>query len=259
MIALLLSSVLATQAVAAAPAIGPAVSLDDKVGTALPRDARFTDSSGTPVAIGDYLGKRPVVLILAYARCRMLCSVVLRASAAAMHSARHVAGRDFTPIVVSIDPRETPDEAARDQTTLLEQLGTRDRAAWPYLVGDDAQIHAVADAVGFHYAWDDRTEQYAHPAAIFVIAPDGRLAETLRGVTFDQLDDALDRAARGELTPATASDLVRCFHDDPARRLFEARLQFAFRAGGALLFVGLVSLVFGLARWERRRARRSRP
>lgn len=258
MIALVVASALAAQAPIGIAPIGPAVSLDDKVGTALPRDATFTDSSGARVALGDYLGTRPVVLVLAYARCRMLCSVVLRATGNAIHASRHVAGRDFTPLVVSLDPQETVDEAAREQASLLELIGARDRAAWPYVVGDDLAIHRVADAVGFHYAWDERTQQYAHPAAIFVIAPDGRLAQTLRGVSFDDLDDALDHAARGELTPATATDLIRCFHDDPARRLYEAHLQLAFRAGGATLVFGLVALIAGLVRWERRRTRRLR-
>ena len=182
---------------------------------------------------------------------------MLHGAGAAIHASRHVAGRDYTPIVVSLDPRETVDEAARRQATLLEQLGHRDRAAWPYLVGDDVAIHAVADAVGFHYAWDDRTEQYAHPAAIFVIARDGRLAEVLRGVTFDDLDDAIDHAARDELVPDTARDLLRCFHDDPARRRYAAMLQTFFRAGAGVLLVALIALIGGLYRWERRRGRRA--
>jgi protein SCO1/2 len=261
-IALVIATAVAAGSATGPAPIGPAVRLDDdRVGTALPRDAAFTDSTGAHVHLGKYLGDRPVVLVLAYARCRMLCSVVLRATAAAMRASHRVAGRDYTPIVISLDPAETVDEAARRQATLLADLGTRDPAAWPYLVGSDAAIHAVADAVGFHYAWDDRTEQYAHPAAIFAIARDGRLAEVLRGVSFDGLDDAIDHAARDELVPTTAADLstdlLRCFHDDPARRRYEATLQLVFRIGAAVLFAMLAALLGGLWRWERRRARRA--
>ncbi len=165
-------------------------------------------------------------------------------------------GRDFVPLVVSLDPDETPDEAGRRQTALLADIGTRDRASWPYVVGGDAQVHALADALGFHYAWDERTKQFAHPAVVFVLTPDGRIAEYVRGVTFDGLDDAIDRAARGELTPSTVHDLLRCFHDDPALRRYESRLQLVFRICGALVALALAGTVTLLVVWERKRRRR---
>jgi protein SCO1/2 len=126
---------------------------------------------------------------------------------------------------------------------------------WPYLVGDDASIHALADALGFRYAWDARTEQYAHPAVVFVLTPDARIAEYVRGVVFDGLDDAIERAAHGDVTPSAARDLLRCFHDDPARRRYEARLQRFFRIGAAAIFAALATLLTSLWWWELRRRR----
>jgi len=236
----------------------PAIGLDEHVGERIPLDAPFVDSSGARTTLAHYFsGARPIVLVLAYARCTMLCSVVLHAASDAFAAGPLVAGRDYTPIVVSLDPRETPDEAARRQATLLERIGQPGvRASWPYLVGADADIHALADALGFHYAWDPRTEQYAHPAAIFVLTPDGRIAEYLRGVQFADLDAAVARAARGELTPSAAHDLVACFHFDPALRRHGAHIQMFFRVGAAIVFGGLASLVIALLVWERRRGRR---
>jgi protein SCO1/2 len=247
-------------ALASAPslgtAIGPPIGLDEHVGARVPAQLAFTDSTGHRVVLADLRDDRPIVLVLAYARCRMLCSVVLHGLTAAVRASHHVPGRDVLPVVVSLDPDETVDEAARRQAQLLGQAGLgADRAAWPYLVGDDASIHVLADALGFHYAWDPRTEQYAHPAVVFVLTPDERIAEYVRGVTFDDLDDAIDRAARGELTPSTARDLLRCFHDDPARRRYETKLQTVFRIGAAAIFAAVVALVLGLFAWERRRRR----
>jgi len=222
----------------------------------VPPQLVFTDTTGRPVALGSYLGQRPVVLVLAYARCRMLCSVVLHGMTDAVHASHYIPGRDFTPIVVSLDPDETVDEGARRQAKLLADIGRpNERSAWPYLVGDDASIHALADSLGFHYAWDERTQQFAHPAVVFVLTRDGRIAEYVRGVVFDGLDAAIERAARGEVTPSTARDLLRCFHDDPARRRYEARLQLAFRIGATVIFCALLALVAGLVSWERRRGR----
>jgi protein SCO1/2 len=269
MIALVLALALAGQvdpAIAAAPPSAPllagsesrlAIGLDEHVGGDVPRELTFTDTTGRRVALAAYLDRGPVVLVLAYSRCRLLCSVVLRGLTEAMRASRHVPGRDFVPVIVSLDPGETTDEAARRQSTLLAQVGrSGDRAAWPYLVGDDTSIHRLAEALGFRYAWDDRTQQFAHPAVVFVLTRDGRIAEYVRGVVYEALDDAIDRASRSELTTSTARDLLRCFHDDPARSRYEARLQLAFRIGAAIIFCALVALIAGLVGWERRRGRR---
>jgi protein SCO1 len=223
---------------AAATAAQLAIGLDDRVGAPLPQDLAFTDSSGARVTLGQYLAPhRPLVLVLGYARCRMLCNVVLRGVADAIRTAPAVAGKDYLPVVVSLDPRESVPEAAHRQATLLELAHLTAPAAWPYLVGDAAPLAA---ALGFHYAYDPHTEQYAHPAVVFVIAPDGRVAAQLRGVVYPELADAVARATRGELAHPDANDVLRCFHFDPALRRYEGRLQLFFRAGAAGVLAALV-------------------
>jgi protein SCO1/2 len=236
------------------------VRLDEHVGAPIPRGLRFTDTTGAPVALGDVLEPgRPTLLVMAYARCTMLCSVVLRGVAEAVHASDRRPGRDFSLVVVSLDPHETIDEAARKQAHLLQDIGrTGDRTAWRYLVGAPDQVAALADTLGFRYAWDERTEQYAHPAVIFVLTPDARIAAYLRGVKWDasELDGALDRAARGELTTSAAQDLLRCFHFDPALRQYQGRIQAYFQIGASAVFAALSSLIIALVVWERRRTHR---
>jgi protein SCO1/2 len=211
--------------------------LDEHVGARVPTEL-----------IGPTLdGHRPVVLALAYARCRMLCSVVLRGLAEAVRDTPG-AGRDYLPVVVTLDPRETPAEADARQAKLLADAGLDDARDWPYLVGTDAQIHALAGALGFHYAWDPDTQQFAHPAAVFVLTPDGRVAEVLRGVTYPDLDAAVARAARGELTPDAARDTIACFHFDPALRRYQARIAWLFALGGAVVLGGVGALFLWIRR-----------
>lgn len=230
------------------------IGLDEHLGAAVPRDLTFVDTSGTPTTIGHYLdGTKPVVLLLAYARCRMLCSVVLHGLGDAIRNASLVPGRDYIPIVISLDPSETASEAKVRQTTLLADIAHR--GDWPYLVGDERSIRRLADVLGFRYAWDPRTEQYAHPAVAFVITPKGTIAEYLRGVAFDRLDDAVQRAKLGLTTTSTASDLLRCFHFDPALRRYESKIQLAFRLGGVVIFATLLASLLALITWERRRMR----
>jgi protein SCO1/2 len=231
------------------------VGLDEHVGATVPRDLAFVDTTGHPRTLGVFVdGKRPVVLVMAYARCTMLCSVVLRGVAEAIRTAELVPGRDYLPLVVSLDANETPDEGARRQNKLLENIrhpGERER--WPYLVGDDAAVHQLARALGFRYAWDPDTQQYAHPAVVFVLTPDGRIAEYVRGVTFEGLAAAIGRARRGMTTTSAAQDLLSCFHFDPSLRRYEAKIALLFRLGAGLVLASLVGLIGALVVWERRR------
>lgn len=231
------------------------VGIDEHVGATVPRELAFVDTTGQPRTIGAFLdGARPIVLVMAYARCTMLCSVVLRGVAEAIRTSELEPGRDYLPIVVSLDSSETPDEGARRQNKLLENIGhpgQRDR--WPYLVGEEAQVRRLAGALGFRYAWDPHTQQYAHPAVVFVLTPDGRIAEYVRGVTFDGLAAAIGRARRGMTTTSTARDLLSCFHFDPSLRRYEAKIALMFRLGAGLVLASLVALIAALVMWERRR------
>jgi protein SCO1/2 len=222
--------------------------LDDRIGTPLPLDLPFTSSTGERVTLRDYLAPgRPIVLVLAYARCRMLCNVVLRGVADAIRTSPP---RDYTPVIVSLDPRETPADAGERQGGLLVAAHLHSPREWPYLTG--ASVTPLAEALGFHYAWDPHTEQYAHPAVVFVIAPDGRLAGDLRGVVFDGLPPLVARAARGELAGPDATDVLRCFHFDPALRRYESRLQTFFRLGALTVLAALLAIVTVVVRARRR-------
>jgi protein SCO1/2 len=222
------------------------VGIVEHLGAPIPRDLAFTDTTGERVTLGDAFRGKPGVLVMAYARCTMLCNVVLHGIADRVRAS--ALGDDFVPVVVSLDPRETPVEAAKRQARLVEDSGH----AWPYLVGDDASIHALADAVGFRYTWDPTTEQYDHPAVVFVLTADGRIAEYVRGVTFDDLDDAIRRAARGAITTSAAADLLRCFHFDPSLHRYGAQIELFLRVGAALILAALAAIVIVLVRWGRR-------
>jgi protein SCO1/2 len=230
----------------AAGAAGPPIRLDEHVGAQVPLDLPFTTPEGTHVHLRDVFdGKHPVVLVMAYARCEMLCSVVLHGVGEAIKDTHLVAGRDYRPVIVSLDPRETPGEAGRRRGNLGYSA--------TYLVGDDAAIHELANTLGFRYRWDERTKQYAHPVVIFILTPDGHIAEYLRGVTFPALDGPLARAARGQTTRSTASDLISCFHFDPSLRHYGPAIQLFLRLGAATILASVIALVTALVTWERRR------
>ncbi len=263
LLVLALVLILGMRAAAAQPAPDAvlAAGVDEHPGALVPLDTPFMRSDGIPTSLRAYTdGTRPVLLVLAYARCTMLCSLVLRGVADAARAIDRVPGRDYRLVLVRLDAHETVDEASRKQATLLSQLGRGDdRDAWPYLVGSRASIDAVAAALGFRYAWDARTEQYAHPAVIFALTPDGRVARYLHGVQFAAADvtAALDDAAAGRILSTAAVEVLRCFHFDPASRRAGARAQLLLRIGAAFMFVVSFTGIGLLVLWERRLRRQA--
>ncbi|HEX7843514.1 MAG TPA: hypothetical protein VF469_38840, partial [Kofleriaceae bacterium] len=130
---------------------------------------------------------------------------------------------------------------------------------WTYLVGAEHPIRALADALGFHYRWDPRTEQFAHPAVITVLTPDGTIARYFQGIDVApaELAGALKSAAAGQVDHASLAETVlSCFRFDPAERAHRAQIDRYLRIGGAVIATLLGGSVFGLYRWERRRRRR---
>jgi protein SCO1/2 len=244
-----------------------AVRVDERVGERVPLDLLFTEAGGGRVTLREYFGDgRPVFLVLGYVRCSMLCSMVMRAAARAAAQLDMTPGEDYRLVTVSIDPSEEAAVAATRRRELVAQLGLPEgqseeeaRARWTYLIGAERPIRALADALGFFYAWDERTEQFAHPAVAFVLAPDGTIVRYLHGATFDpgELGAALRMAARGQVAASPLAEAVlRCFRFDPALRVHREQIRTYLRVGAGVLSAALASLLVGLFLWERRRSKR---
>jgi protein SCO1/2 len=230
------------------------IGIEDKHGARLPTELTFRDQTGAPVQLGAYLDGKPIVLILAYYECPMLCSYVLNGVTQAAKGTGFPLGDRFRMLTVSFDPRDTVEIAAAKRATYLESYGQPATGArpWDFLIGDPASVKKLADTVGFHYRWDESTKQFAHAAGIFVFTPDGRLSRVLYGI--DRARDlrlALVEAAAGKLGSAWDQLLLFCYHYDPSGRGYTVAVLRIMKLGG-----GLTVLV--LALWLARMWRRER-
>jgi protein SCO1/2 len=260
--------VLAAAPAVADPALPPAVQgvgVDDHVGARIPLDLPFTEVGTRRARLGDYFGDgKPVLMVLAYLRCKMLCSLVLQATVDAVRAMPLELGRDYRLITVSIDPDEEAAAAAQRRAELLARIGRPDQPErWTYLVGAERPIRALADRLGFRYRWDPGTEQFAHPAVMFVLAPDGTIARYFQGIapSPDAIATALRGAASGAISGPNSDDgiadrVLSCFRFDPAARAHRALIDRYLRIGGSLIVLAVASAVAGLLAWERRRRRR---
>jgi len=265
---LVLAIVAITARVAAAdpagtPAWAQSADVSEHLGATLPLDLALTDTTGNRVPLRSLFDHtHPVLLVLAYYECPQLCSLVIDAAVRAMRQLDgqgFVAGAQYRVATISFDASEHTDQAARKQAAVLGSLGTLDTTAWPFMVGDEANVRALTDRLGFRFLRDPRTGAIAHPAVAFVLTPDGVISRYLYGIDYPPRDLklALLEASDGKTGSFGDRILLRCFHYDPTTRrygLFVARFM---QVGGALIFI-IVLVVVGSFVRAGRRIRRER-
>jgi len=230
------------------------VSIDQKLNEQLPLDLQLTDENGKSVKLGDYFGKKPVVLSLVYYQCPMLCNQILNGMVTAFKVMAFKPGEEFEVVTVSFDPRETAALAAAKKNTYVNYLPEARRAGaaagWHFLTGDEASIKRLTDAVGFHYHWDEATNQFAHASAIYLTTPEGKLARYFYGVEYAPRDLRLGliEAADNKIGTPVDQLLLYCFHYDPATGKYGARVMNMMRVGGVATLLAVVVMLLAMRR-----------
>ena len=235
---------------ATAAALTSRVSFDQNLGATVPLNAVFRDETGQPVSLGYLLGgRRPAVLVLGYKECPMLCSMVLGGLTESLTQIRATTGREFDVIDVSIDPKQTWQDAAAQKRLYFKRYARHGAdAGWHFLTSpDDATIHRLADAVGFHYAYDASIKQYAHPSGVVVLTPEGKVSRYFFGVNFEarDLQDALTAAGARTISSPIARLLLVCFHYNPTTSHYGTLIINGLRAAGVLTLL----VIFGGIAW----------
>ena len=230
------------------------VGIDQKLNEQLPLDLVFKDENGASVKLGDYFGKKPVVLSLVYYQCPMLCNQVLNGMVTAFKVMNFKAGQEFDVVTVSFDPRETATLAAAKKNTYVNYLPADRRAGaatgWHFLTGDEANIKRLTDAVGFRYHWDEATNQFVHASAIYVTTPPGKLARYFYGIEYAPRDVRLGliEAADNKIGSPVDQLMLYCFHYDPATGKYGAAVMNLMRGAGVITVIAIIVLLFTLRR-----------
>ena len=209
--------------------------LEQKLNAQVPLDAVFRDEHGNAVKLGSYFGSRPVILALAYYKCPNLCTLVLNGVLQTANELRFNAGREYEIVVVSFDPRERPALAAAKKQTYVERYGRSGAAnGWHFLTGDDQNIRRVADAVGYRFAYDDATRQFAHPSAIMVLTPSGKVARYFPGIEYPPRDVRLALIEASNEGVGSLADRVflLCFHYNPGTGKYGLLISRVMQAAG---------------------------
>jgi protein SCO1/2 len=217
------------------------VGIEQHLNQQIPPALTFRDETGKTVTLGDYFGKKPMILNLVYYQCPMLCSEVLTGLESALRVLKFDAGKEFDVLTVSFDPNETPQMAAAKKAEYLKRYGRAGAAdGWHFLTGPAASIDALTQAAGFQYQYDPRSGQFAHATAIMVLTPEGKIAQYYYGVEYAPKDLRLGLIQASENKIGTVVDqvLLYCYHYDPNTGKYGAIISRVLQlAGGATVLI----------------------
>lgn len=228
------------------------VAFEQRMGEQVPLDAVFIDEQGEQVRLEQFFTSgQPVVLVMSYYECPMLCSFVREGVLAALQQVTLTAGRNFQVINISIDPLETPMMAANVKTLTLQRYARPGaEQGWHFLTGSEEQIRRVADAIGFRYFYDETIDQYAHAAGFVVLTPEGKTARYFFGIEFNASDVRLGivEASSGKVGSVIDQILLLCYQYNPVTGRYTPVIMTILRIAGALTVIGIVTLIVTLSR-----------
>jgi len=235
------------------------VSIEQKLNEQVPLDLTFRDESGQTVTLRQYFGKKPVLLTLVYYECPSLCGLVLQGLLKSLRVINYTPGEQFEIVTVSISPTETPELAAAKKANFLKEYGRQDAAAgWHWLTGDEKNIRALADAVGFRYVYDPKTKQYAHAAGIMLLTPSGKISRYFYGIEYSPRDLRLGiiDASQGKVGSLVEKVILFCYQYDPTTGKYGLLVVRLIQLGGLLTLLvlgGFIGTMFYRERMSRTR------
>ncbi len=224
------------------------VGIDQKLNQTIPLNLTFRDENGAPVQLAQFFGQKPVILTLVYYNCPMLCTQVLNGVESGLKELHTDIGKEFEVVTVSIDPTESHVLAKVKQEMYVGMYGRPGAAqGWHFLTGDEPQIKQLADAVGFRYAYDPDTKQFAHASAIMLLTPEGKISRYFYGIQYPSRDLRLGlvEASEGKIGTPVDQVLLFCYHYDPATGKYGLLISHVIQAAGALtvLILGIAMLI----------------
>jgi protein SCO1 len=232
--------------------------IEQKLNEQLPLDAVFKNEDGKEVRLGEYFGKRPIILALVYYECPMLCNEVLNGLTGSLKSLSFDAGKEFDVVAISFDARENdkPELAKNKKESYMKRYGRPGTEnGWHFLTGTQEEIDKAASAVGFNYYWDEKSQQFAHAGGVIIHTPEGKISRYLYGIDYAPKDVkfAVMEAAENKIGNPAEKLLLYCYHYDPATGRYGLSILKVLRLAGIVTLVGLGAMFFVF--WRRNKAK----
>jgi protein SCO1/2 len=232
--------------------------IDQNLNHPLPLTDHFRDEAGNDTQLSAYFGKRPAMLALVYFKCKMLCPQVLRGMAGSLKQTGFHPGQEYDIVVASIDPTDTPADAAEAKSEFLTKMGLAPTdpaaASVHFLTGPQSSINDLAAATGFHYVRvpgpDGVMDQFAHSSVVMIATPNGRMSKYLNGIDYQPRDVrlALIEASNDHIGTATDAILLYCCNYTPSEGRYTVSVLRIMGLAGMGSVLALGTLLFMLGR-----------
>lgn len=251
------------------------VDVVDRLGSQVPSPVMIRTAEGEAVDIARYFDdRRPIALLLVYYDCPLICPKILGDVGEVVAKSRFEPGRDYNLVVISIDPENTDEMAAKAKQDMLDAyalLGGRTvtqevRDGFAFHTASGGSSSRIADAVGFRYK-RIRNGEYSHPAALIILSPEGVVTRYLKAMTQHLADggkdtDDMARDLRFALLEASDGKIARsfgdwfihrCFTFDPTSGTYTRDAMAVMRLAGGATVIALAGGIGVLLLGERSR------
>lgn len=214
-------------------------------GKALPLDTTVTDEMGVSGPIGRFFGTRPALMAFVYYECPSICGMIMTGTFRVLKMMDLKAGKDFDLLFVSIDPREDAKLAKAKKENFLRRYNLQDSAKGiHFLTAPRESIATLTNALGFKYQYDEKTDQYAHPALLTALTPEGTVSQYHAGVEYKK------KAVRLSLVEASGSKVgnvldqffLYCYRYDPTTGQYGLVIMNVLRVLGVVT-VGMIAIL----------------
>lgn len=219
------------------------IDVEEHLGEYIPLDLHFTDDQDQSVLLKKYFNQdKPIILVLAYYECPMLCTLVLNGLTQSVYKLKMQLGDDYRIVTVSIDPNETTELAAAKKQSHLKMLGQLENTdSWVFLTGNETDIKKLAESVGFKYYYVEERDEFAHPAVIMLLTDSGKISRYLYGIEYKATDLKLGllEAAEGKVGSTLDKIILYCYHYDPNTKGYVVFATNVMKVGGAAMLLAL--------------------
>lgn len=230
------------------PLLAKGLEVEENVNRTVDLNLSFLAEDGSEKKLSEYFRKgRPVVVNLVYYACPTLCNLVLNGQAQTLKELPWTPGTEYEVVTISIDPRETPEQASRKKAAYIENF-KRPAPGWHFLSDTKGHSKILANQLGFKYRFDEGRNQFVHPAAIMILTPEGKIARYLYGTRFRAFDlrMGVTEASEGKGRFSVERALLKlCYQYDPKAKTYVALAQNLMQGAA-----GMTVLVFGIAIWR---------
>ncbi len=232
------------------------VELEQKLGSQVPLDLEFRDAAGKTIKLGEYFGRRAVILSLVYYSCEDLCPLVLEGLVRSLRPLTFNIGDQFDVVTLSFDARDTAALAAAKKSDALKEYARPGAAeGWHFLTGDETSIRRLTEAVGFRYNYESDKDRFGHASGIILLTLEGKVARYFYGIEFAPRDLRLGliEASANKIGSPIDQLLLFCYHYDPATGKYSLLITNLIRLGAAATVLALATFIAVMLRRDRNR------